>query len=106
MIWAEGWTVANNGAEMGKFLHACEGEIVCESVNVKIPYFNAPIYLENKVCSLENLDEVTPNASVDPDRKSRRDPRPAQPSLLHYQAARGYSGELVQRRRQVLHWWG
>jgi rRNA processing protein Gar1 len=34
---------------MGTFLHACEGEIVCESVNTKIPYFNAPIYLENKV---------------------------------------------------------
>lgn len=36
---------------MGKFVHACEGEIVCLSINTKIPYFNAPIYLENKVCS-------------------------------------------------------
>lgn len=36
--------------EMGSFMHACEGEIVCESINPKIPYFNAPIYLENKVC--------------------------------------------------------
>lgn len=35
--------------EMGTFMHACEGEMVCESVNPKIPYFNAPIYLENKV---------------------------------------------------------
>ena len=34
---------------MGSFLHAAEGEIVCESTNTKIPYFNAPIYLENKV---------------------------------------------------------
>lgn len=34
---------------MGSFLHASEGEIVCESINTKIPYFNAPIYLENKV---------------------------------------------------------
>jgi len=34
---------------MGTFAHACEGEMVCESVNPKIPYFNAPIYLENKV---------------------------------------------------------
>lgn len=34
---------------MGTFLHACEGEIVCESINTKIPYFNAPIYLQNKV---------------------------------------------------------
>jgi H/ACA ribonucleoprotein complex subunit 1 len=30
-------------------MHAAEGEIVCESINPKIPYFNAPIYLENKV---------------------------------------------------------
>lgn len=30
-------------------MHACEGEMVCESINPKIPYFNAPIYLENKV---------------------------------------------------------
>lgn len=35
--------------EMGKFIHACEGEMVCESINPKIPQFNAPIYLENKV---------------------------------------------------------
>ena len=35
--------------EMGSFLHATEGEMVCESNNTKIPYFNAPIYLENKV---------------------------------------------------------
>lgn len=30
-------------------MHATEGEMVCESINTKIPYFNAPIYLENKV---------------------------------------------------------
>ena len=35
--------------EMGKFIHACEGEMVIESTNPKIPHFNAPIYLENKV---------------------------------------------------------
>ena len=35
--------------ELGSFLHATEGEMVCESTNTKIPYFNAPIYLENKV---------------------------------------------------------
>ena len=35
--------------EMGSFLHATEGEMVCESINTKIPYFNAPIFLENKV---------------------------------------------------------
>ncbi|KAH0542376.1 hypothetical protein FGG08_003221 [Glutinoglossum americanum] len=43
--------------EMGSFLHACEGEIVCESINTKIPYFNAPIYLENKT-AIGKVDEI------------------------------------------------
>ncbi|KAF2086221.1 Gar1-domain-containing protein [Saccharata proteae CBS 121410] len=43
--------------EMGSFLHACEGEMVCESKNVKIPYFNAPIYLENK-SPIGKVDEI------------------------------------------------
>jgi hypothetical protein len=38
--------------EMGKFVHDCENEMFCESINTKIPYFNAPIYLENKVHTL------------------------------------------------------
>ena len=37
--------------EMGTFMHACEGDMLYESTNPKIPYFNAPIYLENKVQS-------------------------------------------------------
>lgn len=43
--------------EMGKFIHACEGEMVCESINPKIPHFNAPMYLENKT-SIGKIDEV------------------------------------------------
>lgn len=43
--------------EMGSFLHSCEGELVCESVNVKIPYFNAPIFLQNKT-SIGKVDEI------------------------------------------------
>ncbi|KAF2155238.1 Gar1-domain-containing protein [Myriangium duriaei CBS 260.36] len=43
--------------EMGKFLHSCEGEMVYESVNTKIPYFNAPIYLENKT-PIGKVDEI------------------------------------------------
>ncbi|KAK3320089.1 H/ACA ribonucleoprotein complex subunit 1 [Cercophora scortea] len=43
--------------EMGKFMHACEGEMVCESINPKIPHFNAPIYLENKT-AIGKVDEV------------------------------------------------
>lgn len=43
--------------EMGSFLHSCEGELVCESNNVKIPYFNAPIFLQNKT-SIGKVDEI------------------------------------------------
>merc|ERR1712225_149587 len=43
--------------ELGTFLHASEGEMVCESVNPKIPYFNAPIYLENKT-AVGKVDEI------------------------------------------------
>ena len=38
-------------------MHACENEIVCESINTKIPYFNAPIYLENKT-QIGKVDEI------------------------------------------------
>lgn len=43
--------------EMGTFMHSCEGDIVCRSINVKIPYFNAPIYLENKT-QVGKVDEI------------------------------------------------
>lgn len=43
--------------EMGTFFKPCEGEIVCRSVNVKIPYFNAPMYLENKK-QIGKVDEI------------------------------------------------
>ncbi|GMM44393.1 H/ACA snoRNP pseudouridylase subunit [Pichia kluyveri] len=43
--------------EMGSFLHACEGDIVCRSINEKVPYFNAPIYLENKT-QVGKVDEI------------------------------------------------
>lgn len=42
---------------MGNFLHACEGDMICESINEKIPYFNAPIYLENKT-QIGRVDEI------------------------------------------------
>jgi hypothetical protein len=41
--------ISHSYTEMGIVMHSCEGEIVCQSINLKIPYFNAPIYLENKV---------------------------------------------------------
>jgi H/ACA ribonucleoprotein complex subunit 1 len=42
---------------MGKFVHDCENEMFCESINSKIPYFNAPIYLENKVRAPDVLED-------------------------------------------------
>ncbi|KAI9270620.1 Gar1/Naf1 RNA binding region-domain-containing protein [Phascolomyces articulosus] len=42
---------------MGQFMHACEGEMVCKSINTKIPYFNAPIFLENKA-QIGKVDEI------------------------------------------------
>ncbi|KAI1810806.1 Gar1/Naf1 RNA binding region-domain-containing protein [Poronia punctata] len=45
--------------EMGSFMHACEGEMVCSSVSAqnKIPQFNASIFLENKT-SVGKVDEI------------------------------------------------
>eukprot|EP00762_Andalucia_godoyi_P005038 ANDGO_01393.mRNA.1 H/ACA ribonucleoprotein complex subunit 1 len=34
--------------ELGVFLHACEGELVCRSTINMVPYFNAFIFAENK----------------------------------------------------------
>jgi H/ACA ribonucleoprotein complex subunit 1 len=43
---------------MGRFVHAVEGEMLCSSViKDKVPYFNAPIYLENK-SAIGKVDEI------------------------------------------------
>ncbi|KAJ3052848.1 H/ACA snoRNP pseudouridylase subunit, partial [Rhizophlyctis rosea] len=44
---------------MGAFLHPCEGELVCSRLpsQSKIPYFNAPIFLENKT-QIGKVDEI------------------------------------------------
>jgi H/ACA ribonucleoprotein complex subunit 1 len=34
--------------ELGQFMHPCEAsEVLCKSTIDKIPYFNAPVFLEN-----------------------------------------------------------
>jgi len=38
-------------------LHPCEGDLVCKSTNEKIPYFNAPIFLQNK-SQVGKVDEI------------------------------------------------
>lgn len=44
--------------EIGSFMHAVEGEMLCVSlVSDKVPYFNAPIYLQNK-SAIGKVDEI------------------------------------------------
>ncbi|KAJ2538115.1 H/ACA snoRNP pseudouridylase subunit [Coemansia sp. RSA 1933] len=43
--------------EAGSFMHSCEGEMVCRLTNAKVPYFNAPIFLENKT-QIGKVDEI------------------------------------------------
>ncbi|KAI0648218.1 Gar1/Naf1 RNA binding region-domain-containing protein [Trametes meyenii] len=44
--------------EMGTFLHAVEEEMLCQSLMPdKVPYFNAPIYLQNKSV-IGRVDEI------------------------------------------------
>lgn len=43
--------------EVSTFLHACEGDAVTRLTNAKIPYFNAPIYLQNKT-QIGKVDEI------------------------------------------------
>ena len=43
---------------MGSFLHAVEDEMLCSSLMPdKVPYFNAPIYLQNKSV-IGKVDEI------------------------------------------------
>ena len=43
--------------EMGVFVHPCQEDVVCKSVNDQVPYFNAPIYLENK-SQIGKVDDI------------------------------------------------
>ncbi|KZV61879.1 Gar1-domain-containing protein [Peniophora sp. CONT] len=44
--------------EMGTFVHAVEDEMLCSSLMPdKVPYFNAPIYLQNKSV-IGKVDEI------------------------------------------------
>ena len=38
-------------------MHPCEGELVCKCTNEKVPYFNAPVFLENK-SQIGKVDEI------------------------------------------------
>ncbi|KAK4481673.1 hypothetical protein RD792_012580 [Penstemon davidsonii] len=43
--------------EVSAFVNACEGDAVTQLTNEKIPYFNAPIYLQNKT-QIGKVDEI------------------------------------------------
>lgn len=38
-------------------MHPCEDDLVCRGTNEKIPYFNAPLYLENKA-QIGKVDDI------------------------------------------------
>jgi H/ACA ribonucleoprotein complex subunit 1 len=42
---------------LGIFQHACEGDLIVKHGTDKVPYFNAPIYLENK-SQVGKVDEI------------------------------------------------
>ena len=45
-------------SEVGSMTHTCEDDLVCKaSMREKVPYFNAPIYLENKQ-QIGKVDEI------------------------------------------------
>ena len=43
--------------ELGAFIHSSEDDMVFKSTNEKIPYFNAPAFLENKQ-KIGKVDEI------------------------------------------------
>lgn len=43
--------------EIGHLLHPCESDLVLKCTNESVPYFNAPIYLENKQ-QIGKVDEI------------------------------------------------
>lgn len=43
--------------ELGYFSHACQDDLVCKCTLDDIPYFNAPIYLDNKK-QIGKVDEI------------------------------------------------
>ncbi|XP_008953638.1 H/ACA ribonucleoprotein complex subunit 1 isoform X2 [Pan paniscus] len=50
---------SNHFRVLGEFLHPCEDDIVCKCTTDenKVPYFNAPVYLENKE-QIGKVDEI------------------------------------------------
>ena len=43
--------------ELGFYTHSCQDDIICKCTLADVPYFNAPIYLENKQ-QIGKIDEI------------------------------------------------
>ena len=43
--------------ELGTVSHPCENDLVCKCTHHRVPYFNAPVYLENKQ-PIGKVDEI------------------------------------------------
>jgi len=99
--------------ELGKFSHACEGEMVYKMVETdKVPKFNHPVYTHDKV-EVGKVDEIfgstTEPVSVPPlvdSRESReRERLPSHPirtttmTVLHGEAKSRLRGRQLQVRR-------
>ena len=59
-VYTSGWVELSfllTSAEVGEYMHPCEGDLICKSSSEKVPYFNAPIYLENK-SQVGKIDEI------------------------------------------------
>lgn len=58
LIMDPGWLCFYSAA-LGEFMHPCEDDIVCKCTTEenKVPYFNAPVYLENKE-QIGKVDEI------------------------------------------------
>lgn len=60
-MWSTSWSMSVFFAVsvLGEFMHPCEDDIVCKCTTEenKVPYFNAPVFLENKE-QIGKVDEI------------------------------------------------
>ncbi|XP_046852624.1 H/ACA ribonucleoprotein complex subunit 1-like [Xenia sp. Carnegie-2017] len=43
--------------ELGEFFHSCEEDLVCKCSNEKVPFFNAPVFLDDK-SQIGKVDDI------------------------------------------------
>ncbi|CAH1246389.1 GAR1 [Branchiostoma lanceolatum] len=81
-------------SKAGHYVHPCEGDLVCKAdLGEKVPYFNAPIYLENKE-QIGKVDEIFGGI-----KEYTKSSTLAQKSCSHYRDSS--PNLLVQREGEV-----